>query len=893
MKSKGNVKAKGRKTRSPMASLGRVLGGERVAELDLATRGIVGHLQVTGTSLWAWYQLGGQPWSFTTESQRRTLWDQLTVRLAGLSGRAIRLRTTTKPYPAFEFGRSLDADTPNPLPDVDPEHSFDAYLERQQRRLHNRLLDEKVVTLGVRVGNAPKKGLVRALAELEGHPPSGSGVAKLIDEVRKLNEHVAGAGLGGRPLDAAQMAWLMHRSVGLGMPVPVHAGVAGSVWDQDDLLAFTDPVNWYYTPMGGTVRVEGIVSGRKVTRHVAVLSLGRMADRKFPEDGLSPWMLEADRMEFPVEWSASGLLVSSKDLTSTVEYERNRAQGIEKHYAEHGELPPPAVGRAITQAIDTYDEVTEGDSRVSVRFAGPIRIAVHAPTEDECLKRARAVIDRYGERLRIEVAHPQAQHEMLREFIPGEPWSTLGYQRRMPVGYLAAAMPHVNSNVGTPTGPYLAHTIGSARRAVRHDGHFPMERMNTPGLVPLVAEPGGGKSYAVGTLAYHGARRGQPTVVLDPSGPLAKLCTLPELAPYSRRLDLNESEPGTLAPWQLVPEPHRSDYTNDREFARAVKRARAERSQLGFDVMRMMLPSAMLRDPRVDAALRDAIRHVGGEVTANPRGVITSLDQIDSDAAREVSRHLRDAAEFPLGELIFPEYDQPIESNIADDRALVVITMPGLQTPDPDIPRENWSTEELYAAPLLHLAAFFTSRYIYRRDRNVRKNLFLDENHFMAQWGSGRALFVRLSRDSRKWNTAVYAASQHPDDVLGVGKVEALIGGAFVGRLEDIQTARSAMRLLRAPEEYASVVTGLSPKPPPGQMSTDRSGEFLYRDAYGRVDKIRLDSQWHPELHDVLVSTPGEGHIYQRVTTAEAPPPLFMADIDIPTDGPSDSEAAA
>lgn len=880
------------KRRSPLAAIGRVFGGERVAELELSSRSIVGHLQVTGTSLWAWYQLGGQPWSFTTEQQRRTLWDQLTVRLAGLAGHAIRLRTTTKPFPAFEFGRSLDLDSPHPLPDVDPEHSFDTYLERQQRRLHNRLLDEKVVVLGIRVGNAPRKATVQALAEMDEHPPSGSPVAKLLDEVRKLNEHVAGAGLGGRPLDAAQMAWLMHRSVALGMPVPIHAGVAGSVWERDDLLAFTDPVNWYYTPMGPTVKIVGTIAGQQVTRHVAVLSLGRMADRNFPEDGRSPWMLEADRLEFPVEWSASGVLVSPKELTTTVEYERNRAHGIEAHYAEHGEMPPPAVARAIVQATETYDEVTEGDSRIAVRFAGPIRVAVHAPTEDECLKRARALIDRYGERLRIEIGHPQAQHELLREFIPGEPWSTLGYQRRMPVGYLAAAMPHVNSNVGTPTGPYLAHTIGSARRAVRHDGHFPMERMNTPGLVPLVAEPGGGKSYAVGTLAYHGARRGQPTVVLDPSGPLAKICDLPELAPFARRLDLTESDPGTLAPWQLVPEPHRNDFPTDREFERAVRRAHAERSQLGFDVMRMMLPSAMLRDQQVDAALREAIRHVGGEASANPRGVISSLDSIGSDAAREVARHLRDAAEFPLGELIFPESDAPIESSLADDQALVVITMPGLQTPDPNIPRENWSSEELYAAPLLHLAAFFTSRYIYRRDRNVRKNLFLDENHFMAQWGSGRALFVRLSRDSRKWNTAIYAASQHPDDILGVGKIEALIGGAFVGRLEDAQTAKAAMRLLRAPEEYASVVTALSPKPPPGQMSTDRSGEFLYRDAYGRVDKIRLDTQWHPELHAALISTPAERQTYRRFTTPEVPPSPLMADLDLPPGG-TEAEAAA
>lgn len=70
----------------------------------------------------------------------------------------------------------------------------------------------------------------------------------------------------------------------------------------------------------------------------------------------------------------------------------------------------------------------------------------------------------------------------------------------------------------------------------------------------------GGKSYLVGTQAFHGARRGQSTAVLDPPGPLARLlCEMPELAPHLRVLDLSEAGPGTLSPWQLVPDPSRAD----------------------------------------------------------------------------------------------------------------------------------------------------------------------------------------------------------------------------------------------------------------------------------------------------------------------------------------------
>ena len=57
---------------------------------------------------------------------------------------------------------------------------------------------------------------------------------------------------------------------------------------------------------------------------------------------------------------------------------------------------------------------------------------------------------------------------------------------------------------------------------------------------------------------------------------------------------------------------------------------------------------------------------------------------------------------------------------------------------------------------------------------------------------------VRLSRDSRKWNTAVGAASQHPDDHLSIGRIDALQGMAFVGRLPKESGAKRACQLSAA-----------------------------------------------------------------------------------------------
>ena len=87
------------------------------------------------------------------------------------------------------------------------------------------------------------------------------------------------------------------------------------------------------------------------------------------------------------------------------------------------------------------------------------------------------------------------------------------------------------------------------------DGHRLTEGETTrSGLCPIVADQGAGKSMLTGLLAYQGARLGKQVVVLDPSGPLARLCSVPELAPHAQHLSLTDGEPGSLNPCVLIPE---------------------------------------------------------------------------------------------------------------------------------------------------------------------------------------------------------------------------------------------------------------------------------------------------------------------------------------------------
>jgi hypothetical protein len=171
--------------------------------------------------------------------------------------------------------------------------------------------------------------------------------------------------------------------------------------------------------------------------------------------------------------------------------------------------------------------------------------------------------------------------------------------------------------------------------------------------------------------------------------------------------------------------------------------------------------------------------------------------------------------------------------------------------PPVEAPREQWSTAEQLAVPLLHLASWYATRAVYGRTMPERKVIALDEAHFLADWPIGRALFTRLGRDSRKWNTCVLAASQNPSDVLGM-QVGNFISASFVGRLEDERAAADALGMLgvKPGAGYERVLAGLS-----AGRGDVRYREFVMRDVDGRVDRIRVDLTHVPALLAALDTT--------------------------------------
>lgn len=830
----------------------------------LALTEVRGHLTFTSTTVTAWYTAAEQVWPFRADARREALLTSIAAQYAALAGSHLHVRRTSVPFPITQWARTLETNS-RPLPDdpaaVYPPENLgpDGLWVTPTWRRHitsviDRLYAGEYAQGRTQIGvTFPRRSrLLRAVTWAE------EGVDEATaTQIHQLTEALAAYGLNARPSTPDELAWLIYRSVGVGLTPPVYR--PGNI-GPDDINEFIDGVDFARGPYSSTTRITDRNTGQ--TSHVAVLAVGRMEPQEVPQVH-QPWAHLSEQMDFPVEWSSRVDVLGPAASRGTLERRLLMIRSQQGDYADHNLPEPLELGRLAERATVVGDEIDTGLPVDSSRAHGFHRMAVFGANEKECMERVRELTRVYDQEAHITVVHPKCQWRMLREFIPGEPIADTGYLRRMPVKLFAAAMPQATASVGDGRGDLIGHTATSGTRPVFLDPHYPMEVREKSGLMVFCSEPGGGKSTLMGALGYLNARRGVQVTLMDPSGPLARLCQMPELRRYARVVDLVGSERGTLAPYALVPTPDRSDFPAGQRgglsHETAVSMAQAEREALASDITQMLLPPQVLDDANVVVALADALRTVPPEETSTLDDVIAALDAAGAAgdvAAKTAAGLLADKARMPLARCFF---GTPPPGSLDTDAALTVITMAGMRLPDLTVERKYWSQEESLAVPMLHLAHRLAVRRCYSGDPHRRKFVGLDEAHFMEGWGSGRSFLIRLARDSRKWNLAALVASQNPSDILGLD-VQNLVSTVFVGRIaDDQQVAEEALRLLRVPVGvgYEATLAGLSQHA--DTASHDRLGyrEFVMRDVDGRVQKIRVDVSYVNGLLATLDTTPG------------------------------------
>jgi hypothetical protein len=847
---------------------------------DIALRSIEGHLTRTGNQVMAWYRLAAQAWSFRSDSQREVLIRQIAAQLGELQGRWLHLRVTTRPYPVHMWAESFDHNALGRMPDVAGALGWDGFLEGEQRHLMGLSMSDKEVFLGIEVSgrNALDRWVEKAAPVLGRLAPAAvrAELAALASEVGHLDQLVAGSGLDAVPASADDIGWLMHRSCALGLPAPRSLNVVpGGItrWDTEDLAQFTDGVEMSQEAYAPTVRVVGKIRSQTVSRNVAVLSVGLMEGLRIPEVD-DPWMQHSDRLPFPVEWSARIYVRKPEDVSGELQRQMGKVRSQIRHYTHDHDLDPPvSLARQADRVLEIEDELTSGLTQLNSRLYGWWRIAVSGKDEAEAIGRAQQVLDVY--RPKVQIEHPEAQYRYAREFIPGEPLASSAYRRRGSVTWAAAAVPAATASVGDRRGIMIGETCTATRRPVAWDPWLAQEVRRASGLTAVVGGLGSGKSFLTGLIVYKTLRSGARWTVLDPSGPLAELTRLPELAPFSRHINLLHADPGILNPYRVVAEPRPEHFADEEDAERAWRRERslagATRRRLVLDVLSGLLPYDVARLPHTRIVLLRAVREVGGAPDRHPGMVIDALRRHARDGeehAAVVADFLDERRELPQAALLFPDTSRHDPWQADRDYRLTVLTMQGLTLPRPGSPREEWTDSESLAVELLNLASWLTQRTIYDADRNLRKGVALDETHFLSQVPTGKVLIDRLARDSRKFNVRALFASQLAGDLLRVSGFASLVNAVFVGRTDDEEAQHEALRLLRVPigVGYEQMLGTLSPRPRHTDTPDDTPRQFVFADGHGGVEKIRIDLEApHLEhLREALDTNPDASRVALR-----------------------------
>jgi hypothetical protein len=172
------------------------------------------------------------------------------------------------------------------------------------------------------------------------------------------------------------------------------------------------------------------------------------------------------------------------------------------------------------------------------------------------------------------------------------------------------------------------------------------------------------------------------------------------------------------------------------------------------------------------------------------------------------------------------------------DRLLVISTA-GLTLPRHGVDEADWDLSEQLAIPLMSLGGWLAHRRVRNLPKGEPKLVGLDELHWLARIGSGRALVHQFARDNRKFRARVFVAGQLASDVLhldGAGSDEhselaGLVHDVFVGRTVDHAAQADALRLLRVPtgigyEQHLGQLSGQRRTPGP---LADQPREFIWR----------------------------------------------------------------
>jgi hypothetical protein len=807
-------------------------------------------LLVVGEESWAWWKISRVSAQFRTVDKYEAVATRLSRALESITpegkGLRVQFRVVRTEFDTEVWRKNLDEySTPPP----GAEKLYEWYTGLMQEHIRSREFMDSELYLGVclpgqkdeaslRGGLAQARHLIGSftngndLAPTEEELATTRGVAKAFETELSLTlEEEDGLGKALIPATARELVWLIRK--------PYHNVHDCPIDDIPDLAFFSgDMIN---TLVNSHIDIEP----RSLRVHspdsdfwTSFASISKFPSTiQWPEQ--TSWLGHITALEPDAEVCINATIVRAgtvvarlKDLRSSVGEEHREAFEAGTSDREDLDYQLGSVDAKLKNAQNNQTGWVDMTVRVQLRGETEKEL-------DTIMVRLRKRLLEHGY---IFNAPAFKQVELLNESLPAGKWARGLHSISLDLDAVGASGCMLSFDVGTPEceGMYTGYNVYGESRPVFSNPNYATQTNRPPGTI-IVGIPGSGKSSAALTMAFQSFLMGHTVALIDPKSDTDRLATW--LGPeFVRYIDMTQEESGLLDPF-LMMSALAGDTGEDADPNAAIS------SVLGVCVTLLNLKNEREHKDAVSDAIRTVIdaQLAGGRkacMSALVDYMSASTDRITRSLGAELAGFRSDA----YGRLLFSNGESSLKPAKGK---FTIITLNGLNIPDPEAPKDEYGPSELLALSVMYLVMMYVQRMMMSDSLTQaagqriqsRKTIFIDESWAIFSIPEGRSACLSILRLGRSMGTGSVFITQRLTDVPNANNFASTIM-AFGCADSDIDDYITTLDMSIDPE----IVKSLRAK--------KNKGSCLISDVERRRGVMRTEL-WCDEFSAVIDTTPG------------------------------------
>lgn len=811
---------------------------------------------LTPDSAWTGFSIPSKPWGFLAEDMRKQYYlaSQTFFHRVFPTGKDVsgHLLVTNRVYSADEWEEALLDRYPSAGP------NFGRYVHGSREAIERNEFFERECYMFVKMGRRGSGGGVRgALRSAVEFLALGSGLDDAqpepkerdfwIEQASTINDQLSSSWLSALQIHRRRLEWLLRHLDTPGLPTPDLAPADNQKWGVGDwrtvLSSYTTEVDL------GVVNKERLrcvrfeaPTGAGVS-YAAFLPINHIPE---PLAYSQHWINHAASLKFPVDVSLRFEVIDPERAEKELEKPISAAEAQEEEDRDAG-VRTDEITAIQQHSLRQVKRQTRMD-RAPMAYWQAV-LCVYDTDKAELLSKVARLKKHYSD-IQFKLECPRNdQRELFYQSFPGSEILVQDWMHRTDVNYLAASMPWLTSTVGDRDdvqGTYQGYTIvrdanGSPQRGVPVF-HDLINVVDTEGKAPTEAvsgNPGSGKSVSRGLkVAHEDALRGITQFIWDPKGDFLALKL------YAKRLLLDPEKV------KLVDLYKSGNSVSLDAFAIAevnVAQGIDQRGDNALDTLTLLCRD-FVHDPqyRLDYTdmLTGAVRHVMAMertdgITPTMAGVLETLRkwrdgeyvgvEIQAgkqenwrDHARRLVQHLERIQSSTLGRLLFRDPSTAGAMRIEEGDMVIFVALNLVPTE----PGQEPTSTSLVADVISGLMTDYIRSLLYILPDEVAKTAVFDEWHVIKRTSRAEALLDWLRRMGRSKRCSVRQMSQSAKD-FSQGSLSTI----WCGWCADDDEAVAACHLLGIEPSGSNI----------SLLKNQGKGQFLHRDAFGRVAHVQVD----------------------------------------------------